>query len=131
VGQWRHRHIILDLGTRWRLLVSFMLVLLYPRETAPDTHLTGDWVGPRIGLDITERAKILTLPRIEPLQTVACRIASELSRFHNLILALYLKILSASLTIWHRMGINESQRIRKEAFIAYFEILERSKCESQ
>jgi len=27
---------------------------LYPRERTPDTHRTGDWVGPSAGLDVSE-----------------------------------------------------------------------------
>jgi hypothetical protein len=38
---------ILDLGTRGRLVVSFTLLPLYPRERDPDTHRIGGWVGPQ------------------------------------------------------------------------------------
>jgi hypothetical protein len=36
---------------------------LYPREKHPGTHWTGGWVGPRAGLDIEARTKILYLCR--------------------------------------------------------------------
>jgi hypothetical protein len=49
---------ILDLGTRWRWVVSFTLRPLYPRERAPDTHWTGGWVGPRVVLDTVVKRKI-------------------------------------------------------------------------
>jgi hypothetical protein len=42
---------ILDLGTRWRWVISFTFGPLYPRERYPCTHWIGDWVGPRAGLD--------------------------------------------------------------------------------
>jgi len=32
---------------------------LYPRERTAGTHWTGGWVGPRAGLDIEDRGKIL------------------------------------------------------------------------
>jgi hypothetical protein len=31
---------------------------LRPEETAPATHCTGDWVGPRADLDVMEKRKI-------------------------------------------------------------------------
>jgi hypothetical protein len=34
-----------------------------PGERTPDTHCTGDWVGPRAGLDTEARGKILCLRR--------------------------------------------------------------------
>jgi hypothetical protein len=38
-----------------------------PGERTPGTHCTGDWVGPRAGLDTEDRGKILSpLPGIEP-----------------------------------------------------------------
>jgi len=33
---------VLDIGTRWRWVVSFTPPSLYPRERAPGTHWTGD-----------------------------------------------------------------------------------------
>jgi hypothetical protein len=49
---------ILDLGTRWRWVVSFTPRPLYPRERAPSTHWIGGWVGPRAGLDAEVKRKI-------------------------------------------------------------------------
>ena len=37
------------------------------RETAPGTHWTVSWVGPRAGLDAMDRRYVLPLPGIEPL----------------------------------------------------------------
>jgi hypothetical protein len=34
-------------------------------ERTPTTHLIGDWVGPRAGLDDMEKSKFFTLPRLE------------------------------------------------------------------
>jgi hypothetical protein len=51
-GEFRYCPTILDLGTR-RCVVSYMPLLLYPR----DTHWIGGWVGPRAGLDTMEKRK--------------------------------------------------------------------------
>jgi hypothetical protein len=48
--------LFLGLGTRRGWVVSTMLWPLYPRER-PDTHCTGDWVGPRAGLDVCEKSR--------------------------------------------------------------------------
>jgi hypothetical protein len=40
---------------------------LSPGESTPRTHYTGEWVGPRAGLDTEATGKILSsLPGIEP-----------------------------------------------------------------
>jgi hypothetical protein len=62
MGEWRYSSTILDLGIRWRLVVSFTPLLLYPRGKSPGTLWIGGWVGPRVGLDAVEKKKIL-LPR--------------------------------------------------------------------
>jgi hypothetical protein len=36
-----------------------------PEERAPGTHWIGGWVGPRAGLDDTEKRKFLTLPGLD------------------------------------------------------------------
>jgi hypothetical protein len=45
---------ILDLGIRWRLIVSFTLRPLYLQ----DTHWIGGWVVPRAVLDAVVKRKI-------------------------------------------------------------------------
>jgi hypothetical protein len=81
MGEWRYSSTILDLSIRWRSVVSFTLQSLYPRGKAPGTHWTRGWVGPRGGLDVVEKVKILPLPQFEPrtssLQLAAIR--TELS----------------------------------------------------
>jgi hypothetical protein len=49
---------ILDLGTRWRLVVSFTRRPLYPRERPLDTYCIGGWVGSRAVLDAVVGRKI-------------------------------------------------------------------------
>jgi hypothetical protein len=49
---------ILDLGTRWRWVVSFTPGHFTPRERAPGTHWIGSWMGPRAGLDTVLKRKI-------------------------------------------------------------------------
>jgi hypothetical protein len=60
--------LILDLGNRWGWVVSVTPRPCFsPGKTTPGTHCTGGWVGPRAGLDIKARGKILSLlPGIEP-----------------------------------------------------------------
>jgi hypothetical protein len=61
MGEWRYSSTILDLGTRWKGVVSFMPLPLYPREKAAGTHWMGGWEGPRDGLDVVDKRKILPL----------------------------------------------------------------------
>jgi hypothetical protein len=49
---------ILDLGTRWRWVVSFTAGRFIPREKAPGTHWIGGWVGLRAVLDVVVNRKI-------------------------------------------------------------------------
>jgi hypothetical protein len=69
---------ILDLGTRWRWVVSFTPRPLYPRERAPGAHWIGGWVGPKAVLDAEVKRKIPSprresKPRTPNVQTVAQR----------------------------------------------------------
>jgi hypothetical protein len=48
---------ILDLGTRWRRVVSFTLRPLYPQVKSPRYPL-GGWVDPRGGLNTVVKRKI-------------------------------------------------------------------------
>jgi len=47
---------ILNLGTRWRSVVSFMF-MSGPREKAPGTHWTEGRTGPRACLDALEKTE--------------------------------------------------------------------------
>jgi hypothetical protein len=49
---------ILDLGTRWRWVVSFTSQPLYPQGKSPGTHLLEDLVGSRAVLDAVVKKKI-------------------------------------------------------------------------
>jgi hypothetical protein len=52
--------LILDLGTRWgEWSASRPGRAFTPGERTPGTHCTGDWMGPRTGLDTEARGKIL------------------------------------------------------------------------
>jgi hypothetical protein len=46
---------ILDLGTRWRWVVSITSRPLYPRGKSPGTYWVGGWVGSRTSLDDVEK----------------------------------------------------------------------------
>jgi hypothetical protein len=66
----------LQIHSKWRLVVSFMLRPLYSREGSGDIHCVGGWVGPRAGLDDMKRENIScryreSNPDISVVQTVA------------------------------------------------------------
>jgi hypothetical protein len=50
--------LILDLGTRWRWVVSFTPRPLYRQGKTPGTHWIGGWVGPRAVPDAVVKRKI-------------------------------------------------------------------------
>jgi hypothetical protein len=52
MGEWRYNSTILDLSTRWRCVISYTPLPLYPLGKSPDTQCIGGWVGHRAGLDI-------------------------------------------------------------------------------
>jgi hypothetical protein len=56
--KWRLIHSFFDLGARWRWVVSFTPLSLYPRERTSGTQWIGVWVGPRAVLDTVVRRKI-------------------------------------------------------------------------
>jgi hypothetical protein len=51
MGELSYMSTIRDLGTRWRLVVSFAPLSLYLRGERPDTHWIEGWVGPKAGMD--------------------------------------------------------------------------------
>jgi hypothetical protein len=56
-GECKYSSTILDLGTRWKWVVSFMPRSLYPRERSPDIHWIGGWVGLKAILQAVEKIK--------------------------------------------------------------------------
>jgi hypothetical protein len=87
MGEWRYSSTILDLGTRWRWVVSYTPRPLYPEEILPGTHWIGGWVGPRAGLDVVEKRKILALSGFEPRRScplpvtnIQCYVIASLSQ---------------------------------------------------
>jgi hypothetical protein len=48
---------ILNLGTRWRWVVSVTLRVLYPQAKNPRNLFIGGWVCPRAGLDTLKKRK--------------------------------------------------------------------------
>jgi hypothetical protein len=56
---------ILNLGVRYRPLVSFMLQLLNHRERAPDTHCIGSCACLRVDLDTVRKGKYIPLSGIK------------------------------------------------------------------
>jgi hypothetical protein len=61
--EWRYSFTILNLSSRWRLVVSFTSRPLYPGETATGTRWMGGWVGSRAGLDVVEKRKSVASAR--------------------------------------------------------------------
>jgi hypothetical protein len=73
---------ILDLGTRWKWVVSFTPRPLYTQGNSPGTHWIGGWVGPRAVLDAVVKRKIPSprresKPRTPVVQPVAQRYAGS------------------------------------------------------
>jgi hypothetical protein len=60
----KYRCNILDLGMRWRWVVSFTLDFT-PREGAPGSHWMGGWVSPRNSLECCGEEKNLAVTGIE------------------------------------------------------------------
>jgi len=58
---------ILNLSTRWKLVVSFMLWPLYPWERTSNTHCWVSCVGPKSSLEVVGKRKILALARNQTL----------------------------------------------------------------
>jgi hypothetical protein len=50
---------VVNLGSRWRWLISTTPLPLYPQGNSRSTHCMGGWVGPRAGLDVMEKRKNL------------------------------------------------------------------------
>jgi hypothetical protein len=68
-GEWRYSSTILDLGTRWRWVVSFT-----PLPLCPSTDCIGGLVSPRVGLDCGEDDKSCPSGnRTRAVQSVASR----------------------------------------------------------
>jgi hypothetical protein len=64
--EWRYNSTILDLGTRWRRVVSFKPLLFYPQGKSPQYPLDGRLGGPQSLPGRYGEEKNLTLPRIKP-----------------------------------------------------------------
>jgi hypothetical protein len=58
--EWRYNSTILDLGISVSRPGRFT-----PKVIAPGAQWIGGWVGPRAGLDVVEKTKILPLPEFE------------------------------------------------------------------
>jgi hypothetical protein len=75
MGEWRYIFTILDLGTRWRWVLSFTPRPLYTRgKNLRGTLWIRGWVDHRAGLDAVEERKILPLRNRTPVvPSVVCR----------------------------------------------------------
>jgi hypothetical protein len=65
MGEWKYSSTFHYLGSRWRCVVSYRALPLYPAERDPRTDWIGDWVGPIVGLDAVKR-KILHCRELKP-----------------------------------------------------------------
>jgi hypothetical protein len=63
MGKWRYSSTILDLGIRWRRVVSFTPRSLYSQRKIPKYPLDRRLCGPQTGLDAVEKRKISYLCR--------------------------------------------------------------------
>jgi hypothetical protein len=66
MGEWRYSSIILDLGTRWRWVVSFTTLPRYPRGRGPRYPLDRRLGEPQSRSGRCGEEKNLALPGIEP-----------------------------------------------------------------
>lgn len=57
-GRWGVASLILNLNTRWMLVVNLTPSPLYSWGYAPQYHCRGGRIGPRVNLDILEQRKI-------------------------------------------------------------------------
>jgi hypothetical protein len=82
MGKWRYSSAILDVGTRWRCVVSFTPRPLLLSGKKPGTHWIGGLVGLRACLGSVEFRKSFPLPGSKPLQSSLYPVAilTELSR---------------------------------------------------
>jgi hypothetical protein len=55
----------LDLGTRWRSVVSLTPRSLYSGKKSPGTHWIGGWVDPKADMDDMGKRKFCTLSGLE------------------------------------------------------------------
>jgi hypothetical protein len=67
MGKWRYSSTILDLSTRWRLVVSFTPLPLYFRRKSPHYPIERRLGGPKSRSGSCEEEKYLTLARIRTL----------------------------------------------------------------
>jgi hypothetical protein len=65
--EWKYSSTVLDLGTRWMLMVSYTSASILPWKVAPITLWTGGWVGPLVALDAMEKRKYLPLQGVKSL----------------------------------------------------------------
>jgi hypothetical protein len=65
-GKWRYSFTLLDISTRWRVVVSFMPLLLYPQENEPCYPLNMWLVGPQSQSGCCGEEKNLVVLGIEP-----------------------------------------------------------------
>jgi hypothetical protein len=66
MGEWRYSSTILDLGTRWRWVVSFMPRPLYPRRKSSGYPMDRRLGGPQSRSGRCREEKHFALPGIEP-----------------------------------------------------------------
>jgi hypothetical protein len=59
IGEWRYSSTIFDLGTKWRWVVSFVLLLLYPSGSSPRYPLDRRLGGPQNRSERNQRKKKL------------------------------------------------------------------------
>jgi hypothetical protein len=57
-GTMKDSFIIIDIGTRWRGVLSFKLLPLYPRRKSHEYPLDRGWMDSRVDLDVTKKRTI-------------------------------------------------------------------------
>lgn len=97
--------LILNLGMRWRWMVSLILQLLYFQRQNSSNYWTGGWMGPRGGLYILEQRKPLGPSRIPTSVRTTCRLDA-------IILSWYVigHWLFSCFTIFHQLVLSPNYR---------------------
>ena len=93
--------LILNLGMRWRWMVSLTPQLPYLQRQNSSSYWTGGWMGPRGGLYILEQRKPLAPSRIPTSVHPTCRL-------DTIILSWYVTghWLFSNVTISHQLGLS-------------------------
>jgi len=97
--------LILNLGMRWRWMVSLTLQLLYLQRQNSGSYWIGGWMGPRGGLYILEQRKPLAPSRIPTSVHQTCRLDTTILSWYVIGHWLF-----SHFTIFHQLVLSPNYR---------------------